>query len=100
MDFYGHNDISLGSFLERYCFRSSYACPSESCETSMVRHVRRFVHDMGCVHIVLKELDKPIPDTEGNNIVMWSWCSRCKMVSCVGQYCYEASLRILTCYDR
>ncbi|XP_023718004.1 1-phosphatidylinositol 3-phosphate 5-kinase isoform X3 [Cryptotermes secundus] len=81
MDFYGHNDIPLGSFLERYCFRSSYACPSESCETSMVRHVRRFVHDMGCVHIVLKELDKPIPDTEGNNIVMWSWCSRCKMVS-------------------
>jgi 1-phosphatidylinositol-3-phosphate 5-kinase len=81
MNFYGHNDIPLGSFLERYCFRPSYVCPSESCETPMVHHVRRFVHDMGCVHIILKELDKQIPDTEGNNIVMWSWCSKCGMVS-------------------
>ncbi|XP_069701423.1 1-phosphatidylinositol 3-phosphate 5-kinase isoform X2 [Periplaneta americana] len=81
MDFYGHNDIPLGSFLERYCFRASYVCPSETCETPMVQHVRRFVHDVGCVHIVLKELDKQIPDTDGNGIVMWSWCSKCKMVS-------------------
>ncbi|KDR20319.1 1-phosphatidylinositol 3-phosphate 5-kinase isoform X2 [Zootermopsis nevadensis] len=81
MNFYGHNDIPLGSFLERYCFRPSYVCPSESCETPMVHHVRRFVHDMGCVHIILKELEKQIPDTEGNDIVMWSWCSKCRMVS-------------------
>ncbi|KAJ9599192.1 hypothetical protein L9F63_010323, partial [Diploptera punctata] len=81
MDFYGHNDIPLGNFLERYCFRPSYKCPSESCNTPMVQHVRRFVHDMGCVHIILKELEKQIPDTEGSGIVMWNWCSKCKMVS-------------------
>jgi len=39
------------------------------------------VHDAGCVNVVVKELDEEIPDTEGNKIVMWSWCSKCKMVS-------------------
>ncbi|XP_067015555.2 1-phosphatidylinositol 3-phosphate 5-kinase [Anabrus simplex] len=82
MEFYGNNDIPLGTFLERYCFRPSYVCPSETCETPMMDHVRRFVHDNGCVHILLKELDQPIPG-EGNDIHMWSWCSRCKTVSSV-----------------
>lgn len=36
MDFYGQNDIPLGSFLTKYCFRESYVCPSKSCDTPMV----------------------------------------------------------------
>ncbi|CAB1347044.1 unnamed protein product [Coregonus sp. 'balchen'] len=56
MEFYGKNDLTLGIFLERYCFRPSYQCPSMFCETPMVHHVRRFVHGSGCVQIVLKEL--------------------------------------------
>ncbi len=80
MDFYGRNDIPFGSFLERYCFRESYQCPSESCDTPMVDHIRRFVHDTGCLQIVLKKLDVPIPGYQ-NNILMWGWCRKCKQVS-------------------
>ena len=79
MDFYGRNDITLGGFLERYCFRETYTCPSESCDTPMVDHVRRFVHDHGCIQIVLKKLDAPIHGYQ-NSILTWAWCRKCKRV--------------------
>uniref|UniRef100_A0A1A8EIT4 1-phosphatidylinositol 3-phosphate 5-kinase n=1 Tax=Nothobranchius korthausae TaxID=1143690 RepID=A0A1A8EIT4_9TELE len=80
MEFYGKNDLSLGVFLERYCFRSSYQCPSIFCETPMVHHVRRFVHSSGCVQIVLKELDSPVPGYQ-HTILNYSWCRICKQVT-------------------
>lgn len=80
MDFYGRNDIPLGEFLERYCFRSTYLCPSEGCDVPMLGHVRRFVHDGGCVHILLKGLDQPLPG-DNDTIRMWSWCSVCNTTS-------------------
>ncbi|GFY59527.1 1-phosphatidylinositol 3-phosphate 5-kinase [Trichonephila inaurata madagascariensis] len=76
MEFYGSNDITLGGFLDRYCFRSSYICPSASCITPMTEHVRKFVHGSGCVHILLHELSSGVPMSE-NNILMWSWCHIC-----------------------
>ncbi|KAM6955949.1 1-phosphatidylinositol 3-phosphate 5-kinase isoform 1-T1 [Lycodopsis pacificus] len=80
MDFYGKNDLSLGVFLERYCFRPSYHCPSMFCETPMVHHIRRFVHGSGCVQIVLKELDSPVPGYQ-HTILNYSWCRICKQVT-------------------
>ncbi|XP_029386562.1 1-phosphatidylinositol 3-phosphate 5-kinase isoform X3 [Echeneis naucrates] len=80
MEFYGKNDLSLGVFLERYCFRPSYQCPSMFCETPMVHHVRRFVHGSGCVQIVLKELDSPVPGYQ-HTILNYSWCRICKQVT-------------------
>lgn len=80
MDFYGSNDITLGGFLERYCFRSSYMCPSSSCDTPMTEHVRKFVHNSGCVHILLHELSTSVQAAE-NSILMWSWCQICKQAS-------------------
>ncbi|KAL4218119.1 hypothetical protein ACF0H5_022855 [Mactra antiquata] len=80
MEFYGRNDTTLGGFLERFCFRPSYVCPSDSCNTSMEKHMRRFVHGDGCISLVLKRLDQPIPNGQ-NGILMWSWCHRCKQVT-------------------
>ncbi|KAM9342611.1 1-phosphatidylinositol 3-phosphate 5-kinase isoform 7-T8 [Pholidichthys leucotaenia] len=80
MEFYGKNDLSLGVFLERYCFRPSYQCPNMFCETPMVHHVRRFVHCGGCVQIVLKELDSPVPGYQ-HTILNYSWCRICKQVT-------------------
>ncbi|KAK6165394.1 hypothetical protein SNE40_022328 [Patella caerulea] len=80
MDFYGYNDITLGGFLQRFCFRESYMCPSSSCETSILDHVRRFTHGKGCINIMLKKLDTEIPGGQ-NNILMWSWCRKCKQVT-------------------
>lgn len=78
MDFYGRNDIPLGCFLEKYCFREAYTCPSNTCGTSMVQHVRRFVHNLGCVSIFLKCFESGFSE---ENIVMWSSCSKCQSVS-------------------
>ncbi|XP_069790552.1 LOW QUALITY PROTEIN: 1-phosphatidylinositol 3-phosphate 5-kinase [Narcine bancroftii] len=80
MEFYGKNDLTLGIFLERYCFRPSYQCPSMFCETPMVHHIRRFVHGNGCVQIVLKELDSPVPGYQ-HTILTYSWCKICKQVT-------------------
>ncbi|XP_067404848.1 1-phosphatidylinositol 3-phosphate 5-kinase isoform X2 [Emydura macquarii macquarii] len=80
MEFYGKNDLTLGVFLERYCFRPSYQCPSMFCETPMVHHIRRFVHGQGCVQIILKELDSPVPGYQ-HTILTYSWCRVCKQVT-------------------
>ncbi|XP_013908207.1 PREDICTED: 1-phosphatidylinositol 3-phosphate 5-kinase-like [Thamnophis sirtalis] len=79
MEFYGKNDLTLGVFLERYCFRPSYQCPNMFCETPMVHHIRRFVHGQGCVQIILKELDSPVPGYQ-HTILTYSWCRVCKQV--------------------
>ncbi|XP_058405715.1 1-phosphatidylinositol 3-phosphate 5-kinase isoform X7 [Diceros bicornis minor] len=80
MEFYGKNDLTLGIFLERYCFRPSYQCPSMFCDTPMVHHIRRFVHGQGCVQIILKELDSPVPGYQ-HTILTYSWCRVCKQVT-------------------
>lgn len=78
MYFYGQDDIPLGCFLERYCFRTSYLCQSQTCETPMLHHVRRFVHNSGCVSLSLNTIDCK---SNEDKIVMWSWCCKCSAVS-------------------
>lgn len=46
----------------------------------MVHHIRRFVHGNGCVQIVLKELDSPVPGYQ-HTILNYSWCRICKQVA-------------------
>lgn len=65
--------------MQTFFCRPSYVCPSDSCSTSMIRHVRRFVHGQGCISLVLKQLEQPIPNGQ-NCILMWSWCHKCKQV--------------------
>ncbi|XP_021945128.2 1-phosphatidylinositol 3-phosphate 5-kinase isoform X2 [Folsomia candida] len=80
MDMYGRNDISLGMFLERYCFRKTYLCPARQCETPMIDHIRKFVHNNGCIEVILRELQSPILGS-GQQILMWNWCANCRTVS-------------------
>ncbi|CAK8672639.1 unnamed protein product [Clavelina lepadiformis] len=70
IDYYRGNDITLGGFLDRYCFRPNYHCPSSSCKRPMVDHVRSFVHGSTCINIILKELSKPV---ETPNVLSWCW---------------------------
>ncbi|XP_077973919.1 1-phosphatidylinositol 3-phosphate 5-kinase-like [Styela clava] len=70
IDFYRGNDITLGGFLERYCFRPSYHCPNPACRRPMVEHIRSFVHGNMCMSVVLKELSKPF---QQSSILTWNW---------------------------
>ncbi|KAI4492050.1 hypothetical protein M0802_010058 [Mischocyttarus mexicanus] len=82
MDLYGRNDIALGCFLERYCLTSEYKCRAKTCRAQIAQHVRRFVHDGGCVRISLREINsEPFGQENTNQILMWSKCIKCKSVS-------------------
>ncbi|XP_050432860.1 putative 1-phosphatidylinositol 3-phosphate 5-kinase isoform X2 [Adelges cooleyi] len=83
MEFYGINDICLGKFLERYCFRDTYECPSESCDSPMVLHERRFIHDKGCVRLILSKIKGRLiePPYNENLIYTWSYCKKCMLIS-------------------
>lgn len=72
MQFYGQNDIMLGEFLERYCFRSSYIC--KSCNLPMMDHVRRYVHSHGCVHVKLSE---DVNKVDTGTLLVTSKCTIC-----------------------
>uniref|UniRef100_H2ZJY3 1-phosphatidylinositol-3-phosphate 5-kinase n=1 Tax=Ciona savignyi TaxID=51511 RepID=H2ZJY3_CIOSA len=70
IDYYHGNDITIGGFLERYCFRPSYQCPSPTCKRPMLEHVRSFVHGNTAMNIILKELSKPVASP---HILSWCW---------------------------
>ena len=40
MQYYGENDMTLGSFLARNCFRTGYKCNNETCDSLIVYHTR------------------------------------------------------------
>ena len=40
MNFYTENDMTLGSFLARNCFRNGYKCNNDLCDTLIVYHTR------------------------------------------------------------
>ncbi|XP_038047871.1 1-phosphatidylinositol 3-phosphate 5-kinase-like [Patiria miniata] len=81
MDFYSsRHDLTLGEFLERYCFSTKYKCPNELCDAEMVDHVRRFVHGNASLHVLLRNLESPIPGFT-DKILMWSWCRKCRQVT-------------------
>ena len=79
MVFYGRNDITLGGFLTRFCFRMPYPCVIQACGTDMVRHQRHFVHGRAVVHLEMQRMEKPLIGFE-DNILCWTWCKRCKQV--------------------
>ncbi|KAL7042422.1 hypothetical protein ACKWTF_001129 [Chironomus riparius] len=76
MHFYGQDDIMLGLFLERYCFRNSYIC--QSCKLPMMDHVRRYAHSNGVVQV---KLDVDHNKSESSSILMTSRCTICNIMT-------------------
>ncbi|XP_052758943.1 1-phosphatidylinositol 3-phosphate 5-kinase [Galleria mellonella] len=81
MDMYGRHDISLGAFLQKYCFNPDYKCPSSNCQVPMNQHVRKFVHDDVCITITCNTIGHSNVDKtkeESNKQVsFWSRCGAC-----------------------
>ena len=96
MNYYGRNDIPLGEFLHRYCFRSAYVC--QSCDIDMDKHQRHFVHGVQEIRISMQKLATTIPGGD-KNIFTWSTCSKCAFVSFrVNIFCFNFLIRVLRCY--
>ena len=92
MDFYGRNDISLGAFLEKFCFSTTYRCPQKECNVAAVGHVRKFVHESGCIEIILRHIDPCLDMSDSTSILMWSWCKHCRKVSAIKKF-YEETCK-------
>jgi len=89
MEYYGRNDVTLGGFLERYCFREQYRCSNRMCDTPMTQHIRRFVHGTGCLQVVMRKLDIPMAGLV-DTIYTWTYCRRCRESSPVSTLSTDA----------
>ncbi len=90
MEFYGDNDMTLGGFLARNCFRNGYMCTNELCNTLILNHTRYFVHSE--FQIIIKMslyaqddsnagVAKSVHNDDDLNIYMWSSCKKCQKVN-------------------
>ncbi|KAJ2943563.1 hypothetical protein O0L34_g16672 [Tuta absoluta] len=84
MEMYGQRDISLGAFLEKYCFNGEFKCTSNTCQLPMNQHVRRFVHGDVCITITCNtvghsNVDK-IKEEQSTQVMFWSRCDICGAV--------------------
>ena len=77
MMYYGRNDISLGDFVKRYCFRPDYRC--QTCSSEMTKHQRHIVHGRSALHISVQQLDISIPRSN-DGIFTWLACKHCTLV--------------------
>ncbi|ESO10728.1 hypothetical protein HELRODRAFT_190147 [Helobdella robusta] len=57
MKYYSGTDISLGGFLDQFCFSDQYRCISFKCGSPIRDHVRKFVHHNGCIQVTMKSID-------------------------------------------
>jgi hypothetical protein len=102
MTFYSENDMTLGSFLARNCFRNGYMCTNELCNTLIQNHTRYFVHCNNQIAIKMNIVPDDLPTTHLNtgktstesnddpnrqiiksddlNIYMWTTCKKCQKV--------------------
>ncbi|XP_078330913.1 1-phosphatidylinositol 3-phosphate 5-kinase-like isoform X6 [Crassostrea virginica] len=85
MEFYGSQDITLGGFLEKFCFRESYSCQpntctSATCDIPMLDHVRRIINSSGAIYISLRKLPNCVPGGE-KALMMWNWCRKCRQAT-------------------
>ncbi|XP_065940327.1 1-phosphatidylinositol 3-phosphate 5-kinase isoform X5 [Magallana gigas] len=85
MEFYGSQDITLGGFLEKFCFRESYSCQpntctSANCDVPMLDHVRRIISSTGAIYISLRKLPNCVPGGE-KALMMWNWCRKCRQAT-------------------
>eukprot|EP00095_Tigriopus_kingsejongensis_P006642 maker-scaffold363_size195477-snap-gene-0.44 protein:Tk06642 transcript:maker-scaffold363_size195477-snap-gene-0.44-mRNA-1 annotation:"briggsae cbr-ppk-3 protein" len=87
MQIYGINDVTVGTFLDTFCFSETYTCPNKICDTPMKNHVRRFCHSSGCVTMCIQDIDIHLSSTaesqtsEHDTIFMWKFCPLCQKVS-------------------
>jgi len=49
----------------------------------MLEHIRRFVHDVGCVYLIVKQERRYTKQEQleaDARPITWSWCRRCNKV--------------------
>ena len=79
IEYYQLSDLTLGLFLEQYCFDTTYRCKYQGCNRSMLEHERCFMHGNGRLNITISEATIPVESLllSKSNILIWSSCKIC-----------------------
>ena len=80
ISYYGENDMTLGQYLDNFCFNSAFPCSDPNCSEPMTRHSRSYIHGVSRVNVGMEEFRSPIPEFK-DVMLMWSWCRRCRQVT-------------------
>eukprot|EP01134_Creolimax_fragrantissima_P004953 CFRG4953T1 len=72
--YYGEGDLSLGTFLKRYCF-NSHQCPDSACDRPLSEHKRIFSHEDARISLV--NISSNVIVGQEQVLLMWSICHEC-----------------------
>jgi 1-phosphatidylinositol-3-phosphate 5-kinase len=53
-------DVTLGEFLEEFCFNPSHRCKVRDCNRDMIEHERTFLHGNGRLNISVCKADAQV----------------------------------------
>eukprot|EP01117_Protostelium_nocturnum_P012281 TRINITY_DN451_c1_g2_i2.p1 TRINITY_DN451_c1_g2~~TRINITY_DN451_c1_g2_i2.p1 ORF type:complete len:1716 (+),score=603.02 TRINITY_DN451_c1_g2_i2:129-5276(+) len=80
VDYYGESDITVGQFLETFCFNSNYKCKSPTCGKGVTEHIRSFVHGDGRINLMVSKAEFQLKiniNIESERIITWTFCRIC-----------------------
>lgn len=73
IEFYGHNDQTISSYLDTKCASSSTACKSKGCGLQRILHFDSYVHHDVRVQIFCERFVCPIAGQE-TSLLTWEYC--------------------------
>jgi 1-phosphatidylinositol-3-phosphate 5-kinase len=80
--YYSQNDLTLGQFLETYCFSNRLKCSTPECHKSLMDHERSFMHHDGRLNVAVRPWPPNLPNPVGSNagdsksIYTWAYCRK------------------------
>lgn len=80
--FYSQNDLTLGQFLETFCFSSRMKCSTADCHKPLMDHERCFMHHDGRLNVAVRPWPPNLPNPVGSNsgdsksIYTWAYCRK------------------------
>ncbi|RKO96052.1 hypothetical protein CAUPRSCDRAFT_12247, partial [Caulochytrium protostelioides] len=78
IEYYRDSDLPLGQYLEDMCRQADSLCDNKICgNLPMIKHLRSYTHANGRVNVVMEEFNDPGRGFQ-HQIVMWSFCKKCK----------------------
>jgi 1-phosphatidylinositol-3-phosphate 5-kinase len=89
MEFNGPDDLSLRSFLEKYCFNADDKCHHQGCSSSIFEHKRKYCHSRGSIEVTQKQ-QKDYAKFASTDIVTWTVCESCQCNSAYRSLSHES----------
>jgi hypothetical protein len=79
IDYYVHNsDVTLASYLEKFCWQANLVCTTPSCDRPLHDHQRIYAHGDAKVVVTIEQWNS-LTTLKKDSIMMWSRCKVCNV---------------------